>query len=154
MKFVLADQEENINTVMDKFNNSVQVAVGILVNRSLEVLMTQRALFLHQGGLWEFPGGKIEVGETSEEALKRELQEEVAIKVQETKFFVSLEHHYYDKHVRLYTYLITAYSGVPQISDGQLDMQWVSLKTWCSESYPLPEPNLILMEKLRILYSL
>lgn len=135
----------------------IEVAVGVLIhfkNFFPEVLMTQRALSLHQGGLWEFPGGKVETGETFEEALKRELREEIAIEIQSCESLISIEHHYPDKHVQLHTYCITQYSGEPKICDGQLDLKWVSLKEWTPYCYPLPAANRgimdVLLQKYRI----
>lgn len=154
MKRVLVVRGKNINIAMGKFNKIVQVAVGILITPSLEVLMTQRALSLHQGGLWEFPGGKIEQGENAEETLKRELHEELSIKVQSIKPFISVEHYYSDKHVLLDTYIVTDYSGTAKICDGQLDLQWVPLQSWNPEKYPLPAANLEIMQKLMETYEL
>ena len=59
----------------------LQVAVGVVKNTEGHILISLRDESLHQGGLWEFPGGKIESGETAEQALARELKEELAITV-------------------------------------------------------------------------
>ena len=58
----------------------VKVAAGV-IERDGQVLVTQRAAKAHQGGLWEFPGGKLESGESAEQALIRELAEELNIQV-------------------------------------------------------------------------
>lgn len=129
----------------------IEVAVGVVIhfkNSFPEVLMTQRALSLHQGGLWEFPGGKVEIGETIEEALKRELLEEIDIEIQSCEPLISIEHHYPDKYVQLHTFCITQYLGEPKICDGQLDLKWVSLKEWTSYDYPLPAANIKIMDAL------
>ena len=60
----------------------VDVAAGILIDGKGHILLAQRADHQHQGGKWEFPGGKIEVGETPEQALCRELQEELGVQVE------------------------------------------------------------------------
>ncbi|MGL5419413.1 MAG: NUDIX domain-containing protein, partial [Plesiomonas shigelloides] len=60
----------------------VQVAVGIIRTAQREVFLTQRGADSHLAGFWEFPGGKIEVGECAEDALRRELDEEIGIEVQ------------------------------------------------------------------------
>lgn len=159
MKVVLVAQIKNINTVMDSCSKispvppfakgGINVVIGLLINQSSqEILMTQRALHLHQGGLWEFPGGKIEPEETPEAALVRELREEIAIDVEAMDFLFTMEHYYPDKHVRLYTYRITHYTGVPKICDGQLDLRWISLADWNNEKYPLPLPNQCVMSKI------
>lgn len=151
MNPALVVQEKNSNIVMANFSDSlkrVDVAVGIIINSSFEVLMAQRALSLHQGGLWEFPGGKIEPDETIEDALKRELREEISINIYSFEPLISMEHHYPDKHVCLHTYKITAYSGEPKICDGQLDLKWISLKSWNIKNYPLPAANIKIMQTL------
>lgn len=126
------------------------VAVGILINAKSEILIAQRALNLHQGGLWEFPGGKVEANEAIEDALKRELHEEIGILIQSSKFLMTIEHAYPNKHVQLHCYLVTQYSNEPKICDGQLDLQWVSLNSWSQEIYPLPEPNLKIIAALSL----
>jgi 8-oxo-dGTP diphosphatase len=57
----------------------VNIAVGIIRNADKQIFITQRDASSHMAGFWEFPGGKIESGETAEQALVRELQEEVGI---------------------------------------------------------------------------
>ena len=127
----------------------IDVAVGVIINSSQEVLMTQRALSLHQGGLWEFPGGKVEKNESVEEALIREFQEELNIRIQETTFLMMLEHHYAEKSVKLHVYKILQYNGIPKICDGQLDLQWFSLRTWNNEHTPVPVSNIKIMAELQ-----
>ena len=127
----------------------IKVAVGVIVNSSEEVLMTQRALSLHQGGLWEFPGGKVESSESIQQALTRELKEEINISVQSTKPLITIEHHYPDKSVQLHVYIITQYLGIPLICDGQLDMQWISLQTWSNELFPVPASNIEIINILK-----
>ena len=58
-------------------NNVIHVAVGVIINNQQQVLIAKRPDHLHQGGLWEFPGGKVDEGETVTQALKRELHEEL-----------------------------------------------------------------------------
>ena len=74
----------------------VHVAVGVIL-RGQQVLLALRSSKQHQGGKWEFPGGKVEKGETVAAALKRELQEEVAIDVAESSAFMQLEYAYPEK---------------------------------------------------------
>ena len=78
---------------------AVTVAVGILIDDAGRVLVTRRAPDAHQGGLWEFPGGKVEAGETLQEALARELREELGVLVEATEALMVLEHDYGDKQV-------------------------------------------------------
>ena len=59
----------------------VHVAVGVILGRDGKILIARRPSNVHQGGLWEFPGGKVDDGETVTQALKRELKEELAINI-------------------------------------------------------------------------
>ena len=97
----------------------VIVVVGILIDEAGRVLVTRRAPGAHQGGLWEFPGGKVEEGETLIEALARELNEELGVLVETTEPLVVLEHDYGDKQVRLDVHRGTRWSGEPRGLEGQ-----------------------------------
>ena len=79
----------------------IHVAVGAIRNGQGEFLLARRPEHLHQGGLWEFPGGKVETGETVEVALRRELQEELAITVGQATPLIKIRHDYGDKRVLL-----------------------------------------------------
>ena len=72
----------------------LRVAVGVITNAAGEVLVARRHDHLHQGGLWEFPGGKVAAGESVEEALARELHEELGIRVEHAVPLVIIEHDY------------------------------------------------------------
>lgn len=105
----------------------------------------QTALFLakrpddkHQGGLWEFPGGKVDEGESSEQALLRELHEEVDIQVTMAAPFSTIRHDYGDKSVVLEFWSVTEFSGTPVGKEGQ-QTQWVDAAKL--EEYDFPEAN-------------
>lgn len=97
----------------------VTVAVGILIDDAGRVLVTRRAPDAHQGGLWEFPGGKVEADETLLEALTRELREELGVSVEAAEALMVLEHDYGDKQVRLDVHRVTRWSGEPRGLEGQ-----------------------------------
>jgi 8-oxo-dGTP diphosphatase len=103
----------------------VQVAVGVVRNGRGEILIARRHDHLHQGGLWEFPGGKVEPLETVEAALRRELCEELAITVQQATPLIKIHHHYGDKRVLLDVWRVDAYLGDPQGQENQ-PILWVS----------------------------
>ncbi len=106
---------------------SVHVAVGLIFNDSqARVLIAQRPLDTHQGGLWEFPGGKVEVDETAAEALKRELYEELAITVIDCVPLFEVKHDYPDKSVLLDIWQVSRFNGLPKGCEGQ-PVQWVLL---------------------------
>lgn len=73
------------------------IAVGVLINQNNQFLIAQRPAGKHLGGKWEFPGGKVEDGETSQQALKREMQEELGIEVCSALLFTKVTHKYTEK---------------------------------------------------------
>ena len=102
----------------------VHVAVAVIQDASGRVLLTRRPDGAHQGGLWEFPGGKVEPGETFEQALRREIREELGIEVSTHQPLIDLTHSYPDKIVRLDVHKILQYSGNPIGLEGQ-PLEWV-----------------------------
>lgn len=104
----------------------IQVAVGIIFNTLGQVLVGQRTVADQYLGKWEFPGGKIESGESVTQALRRELQEELEIELQHSEDFMTLEHNYPDRNVRLSIQIVKQYSGQPQGAEGQA-LQWCNL---------------------------
>lgn len=109
------------------------IAVGILQKPNGEVLVTSRPPGKSMAGYWEFPGGKIEPGETIEQGLKRELQEELAITVNSSRPLITLNHHYKHSHeggnpfsaknITLHVRLISAWSNQPTPQEQQA-MAW------------------------------
>jgi len=104
--------------------NQLHVAAGILRDSSGRILITERLCDGPFDGLWEFPGGKIADGETSIQALIRELAEELGIKVVTSQLFMELHHEYPDRIVDIEFFLVTSWSGTPAGLDGQ-GLRWV-----------------------------
>lgn len=113
----------------------LQIAVGIIRNSQQEIFITQRAADSHMAGFWEFPGGKVEQGETAELALKRELSEEVGIVVQEAVLLNVLEHTFTDRIVTLSFYMVEAWDGEPFGREGQ-PIRWVRQSELVAEEFP------------------
>jgi 8-oxo-dGTP diphosphatase len=112
----------------------VHVAVGVIA-RGDNVFITLRANHAHQGGKWEFPGGKVEPGETVNHALSRELAEEVGIKVLTCQPLTIIEHDYGDKQVKLDVHRVTAFEGEPHGKEGQ-QFKWQAVNTLKAEDFP------------------
>lgn len=126
----------------------VQVAVAVVIDDatvSAKVLIAKRADHLHQGGLWEFPGGKVEPGETVFSALKRELLEEVDLHVLAAEPLLKIEHDYSDKYVFLDVWRVTDFKGLAKGLEGQL-IRWVSLSSLMD--YEFPQANTAIVEYL------
>lgn len=104
----------------------VHVAVGVVSDGARSILIARRALDAHQGGLWEFPGGKVEPGETVQQALQRELLEELAIDVRRCEPLLAIEHDYADKSVLLDVWWVDAFDGEPQGREGQ-PLRWADV---------------------------
>lgn len=126
------------NTAAKIAQDCIHVAVGVLVNAAGEILLTLRHPHQHQGGLWEFPGGKVEAGETVLEALIREFQEEVQLEVSAAEALLTIQHDYNDKRVLLDVWRIQEWEGEAYGSEGQ-QVSWVPLALL--KDYPLPAAN-------------
>ena len=127
------------------------VVVGVLVNGQREVLVAKRGRHLHQGGLWEFPGGKVEENEMPREALVRELREEVGVSVIDAEPFLQIHHDYGDKQVFLDVWLATRFSGDAHGREGQ-PVRWVDLDKL--KSYSFPQANAAIIKKLLTLLTI
>lgn len=116
----------------------VQVAVAVIQDLAGRVLLTQRASHKHQGGLWEFPGGKCESGETPQQALVREIHEELNIRVTASQPLIYVPYQYPELKVLLKVFRVTAFQGEPCGAEGQ-PLRWVP--TGQLDSIPLPPAN-------------
>ena len=101
--------------------------VGGIIWRGNAFLAAQRPEGHPQAGFWEFPGGKVEPGETLEAALARELAEELSLAVRNPVFWRTVDHDYPLRSVRLHFFHITVFSGEPVANDGQA-FRWVTVE--------------------------
>lgn len=123
----------------------IQVAVGVIFNEQQQVLVALRPAHKIQGGLWEFPGGKIEAGEDIETALKRELQEEVGIEIFNPLPLIQCDYDYHSHHVWLHVWQIHAFKGTPMGKEGQ-QIAWVRIDEL--EQLPVLSANHIIVEAI------
>lgn len=116
----------------------VLVAAAALVDRKKRVLVAKRPEGKSMAGLWEFPGGKIEIGEVPEYALMRELREELGIETRPCGMFpvAFASHNYTDFHLIMPVFAIRVWSGEPTPKEGQ-ELQWLPVQ----ELYNLPMPD-------------
>ena len=125
--------------------NCVEVSAG-LIFRGGKLLIAQRHAEAHLGGLWEFPGGKREAGESFEQCLIRELQEELGVTVVVGELFETVDHVYPDKAVHLRFFLCQISDGEPQAC-GCAAVRWVSRTEL--ERFEFPAADAGLLVKLR-----
>ena len=104
----------------------IHVVAAIIVGPDQQIFISRRGDHLHQGGLWEFPGGKVEVGETPDAALARELFEEIDIHVTSSQPYMQVEHDYVDKKVLLDIWQVDGFSGDARGKEGQ-QCRWLTL---------------------------
>ena len=113
----------------------LHVAVGVIVDAKRNVLITRRARHAHQGGLWEFPGGKVEPGESMHAALTRELREELGIVIGRTSALLEVRHDYGDKAVLLDVHMVWEFSGEAQGLEDQ-PLAWVAPRDLPAYAFP------------------
>ena len=127
----------------------VHVAVGV-IKKNNAIFICKRADEQHQGGLWEFPGGKVEAGESVFVALKRELIEEVGLTIHSSSQLMVIEHDYGDKYVKLDVHVVSNFSGEAHGAEGQ-PSEWVAISEL--ENYDFPEANAEIIEKIVARYA-
>ena len=108
---------------------TIHVAAGI-IRRTAESPATSEVLAVQRGygemrGLWEFPGGKVERGETPEDACRRELAEELDVTVENLQAFYTVEYDYPDFHLSMECFFCEIVAGSPRLSDRQLGLRWI-----------------------------
>lgn len=134
------DKSEGLPTVL--------VSAVALIDRDGRVLLAQRPAGKRMAGLWEFPGGKIETGETPEAALIRELGEELGIDTAESCLapLTFASHSYDDFHLLMLVYVCRKWSGTPRPLEGG-ELAWV----WASRlrDYDMPPADIPLIPVLQ-----
>jgi 8-oxo-dGTP diphosphatase len=104
---------------------AVRVVAGVLRDECGRVLISQRPAGKHMAGYWEFPGGKIAPGESSEQALRRELAEELGVSLRRCHRLLQLRHDYADRVVELEVFAVDDYGGEPSGLEAQA-LKWVA----------------------------
>ena len=125
---------------------SMIIVTAAILIQSDKILITRRAKGKHLAGFWEFPGGKLESGETEEDCLAREIKEELDICIEVNAFFMDNTHPYSDKTVSLKAYFCSFISGDIVLKDHD-KMAWVN-KTEL-DNYTFAPADIPFVEKLK-----
>ena len=133
--------------------SSLQVAVGVIRNTAGEILVSRRDQSADQGGLWEFPGGKVEIGETFECALARELKEELNISVEKASPLIRINFSYPDLAVILDVWSVEEFSGPVKACEGQ-PFKWVAPGKLNNYAFPAANKPIITAARLPQNYAL
>ncbi len=126
----------------------LHVAVAVVLDAQRRILVSRRAESAHQGGLWEFPGGKVEAGESLADALARELREELDIGIGRTSALLTVEHDYGDRRVLLDVHVVWEFSGEARSMEGQ-PLAWVEAEVL--GDYAFPAANLPIVRAVQAL---
>jgi 8-oxo-dGTP diphosphatase len=110
----------------------LRVVAGALRNGRGDVLIADRPAGRHLAGRWEFPGGKVAAGESDQQALERELHEELGVTVRDSAWVMTLCHDYPERSVELVLFDVARFDGEPQPRDGQR-LKWVALSALGAE---------------------
>jgi len=114
------------------------IVVGIIYSKTGQILIARRKNTVMLGGLWEFPGGKVEHGETLESALIREIREEIGIEIAIIREFMSLRHAYSHFKITLHSYICRMVDGTPKSIDNA-EIRWVDIQELAD--FPFPKAN-------------
>ena len=131
----------SVGADMSAARKHTEVAVGILIRADEALLLSTRPEGKPYAGYWEFPGGKIEAGETVEEALRRELHEELGITIGAASVWKTTEHDYPHALVRLHWCKVWEWNGEFEMREGQA-MSWQQLPLQVSPVLPGAMPVL------------
>lgn len=123
----------------------IRVVVGVIENSAGEILIARRQEGQHLAGLWEFPGGKIEDGEAPEQALDRELKEEINLSPLTSRHLFQIDHEYPEKRVSLFIFYVNQFEGEARGLEGQA-VRWVLRKDL--PKFDFPEANKRILDYL------
>ncbi|MBA5762270.1 8-oxo-dGTP diphosphatase MutT [Vibrio sp. 404] len=124
----------------------IHIVAAVIFNQDKsQIFITKRPDDKHKGGFWEFPGGKVEPGESTEQAMVRELEEEIGIQVTQQSPFEHLEYDYPDKSLKFDFILVTQFNGEPFGREGQQG-KWVVISEL--DNYAFPEANVPILQRV------
>lgn len=124
-----------------KIGNKIEVSAA-LIFRGGQLLITQRHARAHLGGLWEFPGGKREPGETFEQCLVREIREELGVEISVGDLFEEIAHDYPEKSVHLKFFICQLLAGEPQPLECAA-VKWIGRAELAAHEFPAADAQLL-----------
>ena len=136
------------HTTRDEY---LHVAAAVVVDDAARILITRRHDHLHQGGLWEFPGGKVERGEAVPAALARELNEELGIHVKQARPLIRIPYHYPDRKVLLDVWRVEQFEGEAHGAEGQ-PLLWVEADHLNQFAFPAANRPIVTAARLPAAY--
>jgi 8-oxo-dGTP diphosphatase len=122
------------------------IGVAVIWNDEKQILIDRRLPQGTMANLWEFPGGKIEPGETIEECIEREILEELGIKIEVGKHLITIDHTYPHLRVTLTVHYCLHLAGIPQAIECA-EVRWVGLDEL--DNFDFPEANVEIIDALR-----
>jgi 8-oxo-dGTP diphosphatase len=125
-----------------------QIGVAIISNEVGEILIDKRKMGGAMGGMWEFPGGKMEAGETVVDCIVREIREELAIEISVGEHLMTIEHNYPTIQVTLIAHHCKHISGIPQPIESD-EIRWVQVGDL--NLYQFPDANGAIVRSLQAL---
>jgi mutator protein MutT len=123
-----------------------QIGVAVIWNQSRQILIDKRKIGGAMGGLWEFPGGKIEAGETVADCISREIREELAIDITVGEHLISIEHTYPTFQIILIVHHCQYIGGTPQPIESD-EIRWVEVSEL--RQYEFPEANVAIINAIQ-----
>ncbi|BAZ83867.1 8-oxo-dGTP diphosphatase MutT [Dolichospermum compactum] len=126
------------------------IGVAVIWNDQKQILIDRRLPTGAMGGFWEFPGGKIEVGETIQECIKREISEELGMEIAVGEHLITIDHTYTHLRVTLTVHHSQHLAGIPQAIECD-EIRWVSLDEL--DNFTFPEANGEIITALRKYYQ-
>lgn len=125
----------SVPVAMPDYSGYLHVAAAVIEDGAGRILLARRPAHLHQGGLWEFPGGKVEAAEAVSGALARELQEELGIRVTRAVPLIRIPYAYPDRRVLLDVWQVSAFENTAYGAEGQV-VKWVERETLRDYAFP------------------
>jgi len=147
----MQNTEASLKATTDSQHHYLHVVAAVIYDQNKErILIAKRPDDKHQGGKWEFPGGKVDAGETAQTALQRELFEELDIQISASQSLLEIHHQYPDTFIFLDVYKVTQFKG-EAIGKEEQEILWVTIDEL--SGFTFPEANTPILEAINDMVS-